>query len=95
MIKEPAYWIVNVGLASVGLSLILWAGPLSIRYNAWTTQLRGKHPNFNPPPTPQWRTRNTRIMTVVFRIAGAVFLLRSLLNLAAPIVVRLAPDVRL
>ncbi len=52
-----------------------------IRYNAWTAGLRERHPNFNPPPTPEWRVRNTKIMTVIFRIAGVFFFLLSILSL--------------
>jgi uncharacterized membrane protein YjgN (DUF898 family) len=75
--------VVNIGLALLGLALIFWAAPLSARYNAWTTRLRERHPNFNPPPTPEWRARNTKIMTVVFRVAGSVLLLRVVLNIIA------------
>jgi len=75
--------VVNIGFTLLGLVLILWAAPLSIRYNAWTTRLRERHPNFNPPPTPEWRARNTKIMSVIFRIAGAFFLLRVVLNVIA------------
>jgi uncharacterized membrane protein YjgN (DUF898 family) len=73
--------ILGAGYAVVGLALIFWAAPLSLRYNAWTTGLRGHHPNFNPPPTPEWRKRNTKIMTVIFRIAGTFFVLLSLMYL--------------
>jgi hypothetical protein len=64
-----------------GLALILWAVPLSIRYNAWTTRLRERHPNFNPPPIPEWLARNTKIMTALFRVAGAFFVLVGALSL--------------
>jgi uncharacterized membrane protein YjgN (DUF898 family) len=74
-------FISAVGYAVVGLSLIYWAVPLSIRYNAWTTSLRERHPNFNPPPTPEWRARNTKIMTVIFRVAGVSSVLNSILTL--------------
>jgi hypothetical protein len=47
--------ILGAGYAVVGLALIFRAAPLSIRYNAWTTGLRERHPNVNPPPTPEWR----------------------------------------
>ncbi len=62
------------------LLLIYFARPLSRRYNAWTTSLRERHPDFNPPPTPEWRARNTKIMTVVFRVAGLFLILLSLLT---------------
>ena len=73
--------ISGAGYAVMGLALIYWAAPLSIRYNAWTTSLRERHPNFNPPPTPEWRARNTKIMTVMFRAAGVWFVLLSILYL--------------
>jgi hypothetical protein len=63
--------------AVVGLALVCWAKPLSMRYNAWTTGLRERHPNINPPPTPEWRARNTKIMTVMFRVFGVFLLLLS------------------
>jgi uncharacterized membrane protein YjgN (DUF898 family) len=74
-------WAIDTGFALLGLVLICWAAPLSMRYNAWTTSLRERHPNFNPPPTPEWRARNTKIMTIIFRIAGVFFVLRSVLGL--------------
>jgi hypothetical protein len=80
---DKASLIVTVGCALLGLLLVIRAGPLSIRYNAWTTGLRERRPNINPPPTPEWRAKNTKIMTVVFRIAGAFLLLRSMLNVLA------------
>lgn len=73
--------ILGVGYAVVGLVLIFWATPLSIRYNAWTTGLRERHPNINPPPTPEWRARNTKIMTVMFRIFGVFLVLLSIMYL--------------
>jgi hypothetical protein len=71
----------NVILSLLGLVLIWWAKPLSVRYNTWTTRLRERHPSFNPPPTPEWRERNTKIMTGLFRIFGAMFLVRVALGL--------------
>lgn len=73
--------VVGIGLALLGLFLTFWAAPLSVRYNAWTTSLRERHPNFNPPPTSEWRARNTKIMTVIFRVGGVFLFLRSLLML--------------
>lgn len=70
--------ILGAGYIVIGMALILYARPLSIRYNAWTTGLREGHPNFNPPPSPEWRVRNTRIMTVIFRVFGACLVLHSL-----------------
>jgi hypothetical protein len=74
-------WVLDAGYALIGLALIFWASPLSVRYNAWTTGLRERHPNFNSPPTPEWRVRNTKIMTVIFRVAGVFFVLFSIMTL--------------
>lgn len=73
--------VAEIGLALLGLVLILWAAPLSRRYNAWTTRLRERHRNINHPPTVEWQARNTRIMTILFRIAGAVFIAHAALAL--------------
>jgi hypothetical protein len=72
--------ILGAGYAFIGLALIFWATPLSIRYNAWTTGLREPHPNITPPPTPEWRARNTKIMTVMFRVAGVFLVLLSIMH---------------
>lgn len=76
-------WFLGVAYALIGLALVFWAAPISVRYNGWTTRLRERHPNFNPPPTPEWRARNTRIMTIMFRIVGAFFIVLSVLNFIA------------
>jgi hypothetical protein len=52
--------ILGAGYAFIGLALIFWATPLSIRCNAWTTGLRERHPNINPPPTPEWNFQSNR-----------------------------------
>jgi hypothetical protein len=68
---------IGIGYAVIGLILIFWAAPLSVRYSAWTTGLRERHPNINPPPTPEWRARNTKIMTIIFRVAGLFLIVIS------------------
>ena len=73
--------ILATGYAAMGLALVVWATSLSVRYNAWTTSLRERHPNINPPPTPEWRARNTKIMTVLFRVVGVFLVLLSILYL--------------
>src|SRR5229473_492533 len=73
--------ILGAGYAVIGLALIFWAAPLSLRYNAWTTGLRERHPNVNPPPTPEWRARNTKIMTVMFRVLGVGLAVLSIMYL--------------
>lgn len=72
-------WVSAAADAVIGFVLLILAKPLSLRYNAWTTRLRERHPDFNPPPTPEWRARNTRIMTVIFRVLGVGFVLLSIL----------------
>jgi hypothetical protein len=72
--------ILGAGYAFIGLALIFWATPLSVRYNAWTAGLRERHPNINPPPTPEVRARNTKIMTVMFRVAGVFLVLLSIMH---------------
>lgn len=73
--------IVGAGYAVIGLALIFWATPLSVRYNTWTTGLRERHPNINPPTTPEWRARNAKIMKIMLRIAGVLLLLNSIVDL--------------
>jgi hypothetical protein len=80
--------ILGAGCAVIGLALILWATPLSIRYNAWTTDLRERHPNINPPPTPEWRARNTKIVTVMFRVVGMFLVVVSIMYLLPLIVAK-------
>jgi hypothetical protein len=80
--------ILGAGYAVVGLALIFWATPLSIRYNAWTTGLRERHPHVNPPPTPEWRARNTKIMTVMFRVLGVGLGVLSIMYLLPLIVTK-------
>jgi hypothetical protein len=69
----------GAGYAILGVVLLIWAAPLSVRYNAWTPGLRQRHPNVNPPPTPEWRARNTKIMTILFRVAGLFSLIMSVM----------------
>jgi hypothetical protein len=80
--------IPGAGYAVLGLALIFWATPLSIRYNAWTKGLRERHPNINAPPTPEWRARNTKIMTVMFRVVGVFLVLLSIMYLLPLIVTK-------
>jgi hypothetical protein len=79
-------WIFGAGYATIGLTLVVRAAALSVRYNAWTTGLRERHPNINPPPTPEWRARNTKIMTVLLRVVGVVLVLLSIIYLLPLIV---------
>ena len=80
--------ILGTGCAAIGLALVVWATPLSIRYNTWTTGLRERHPNVNPPPTPEWRARNTKIMTLMFRVVGVFLVLLSIMYLLPLIVTK-------
>ena len=76
-------WLLVIAFTVAGVALVLWAGSLSIRYNTWTTRFRERNPDFNPPPTPEWRARNTAIMTVLFRVAGFVLIFRAVLTLVS------------
>lgn len=71
------YLLQGLTFAAAGLLFLWWARPLSLQYNAWTTSLRERHPNINPPPTTEQRARNTKIMTTIFRFLGVFFLLLS------------------
>ena len=64
--------------ALIGLALIIWSRKLSLRNNAWTTQLRQRKNFLSPPPAPQMRELNTRFMTWILRILGAFLFLLSL-----------------
>jgi len=68
-------------LAVLGATLLYWSAQLSLRYNAWTTNFRERHPNFNTPPTPQMRELNTKIMAWLFRIVGGLLVLLAILAL--------------
>jgi hypothetical protein len=68
-------------LIILGAALVYWSAEFSVRYNTWTTRFREKHPRINPPPTPQMRDLNTRIMTWLLRLVGACFVLLSVLVL--------------
>jgi hypothetical protein len=64
----------------VGMALAYWSRQLSAGYNAWTTTLRERHPNINPLPTLEMRELNTKIMTWLFRLLGAFFVILSILT---------------
>jgi hypothetical protein len=50
---------------------------LSNGYNAWTTRLRTRFRNINPPPTPEKAQSNYWTMVILFRIVGAFLFLAS------------------
>jgi hypothetical protein len=68
-------WIV------LGAVLVYWSERFSMRYNAWTTSLRERYPRINPPPTPQIREMNTKIMKWLFRVVGAFLVMFSFVAL--------------
>ena len=70
-------WVSALIINLIGLALVYWAQQLSIRYNGWTTRLRQEHPRIDPPPTPEMRALNTKIMTWIFRVLGVCLLLLS------------------
>ena len=73
--SKTSFTLLLVCLTLLGASLLYWSRKLSVRYNAWTTSFRERHPHTNPPPTPQKRELNAKIMTWLFRLLGAIFLL--------------------
>ena len=77
--------VIDIAFVVVGVVLLIWAGPLSRRYNAFTTRFRERHPNFNPPPTPDMRARNTKIFSIILRVMGVFFILRGLVGIMADI----------
>jgi hypothetical protein len=72
------HWVLAFGYGTFGSLFVFWAKPLSLRYSAWITSFRDRRPNINPPPTPEWCARNTKIMTVAVRILGVIFLIQSI-----------------
>jgi hypothetical protein len=70
-----------------GAAFLVWARALSVRHNDWTTRLRERHPQLSPPPTPEWRARNTTIMMWTYRAVGAALAVesfRALINILGP-----------
>ena len=67
--------------AILGTAVLYWARELSVRYNRWTTRFRERNPHINLPPTPEWREKNTKIMTWMFRVFGTFLALLSVLAL--------------
>jgi hypothetical protein len=65
----------------MGAIIAYRAEKLSIAYNAWTTGFRERNPHINPPPTPEARRKNTRIMTWLFRLLGLFIAFFSILVL--------------
>ncbi len=64
-----------------GAAMLVWSREMSQRYNEWTTGLRQRHPNIIPPPNPQQREINTRIMTWIIRVFGVEISLVSIWTL--------------
>jgi len=71
-------------MTTIGVAVLFGSKTLSLNYNAWTTSVRERNPHMRPPPTPQMRELNTRIMTRLFRFLGAfIALLASLMLIGA------------
>jgi len=68
-----------VGL--LGATLCYGATWLSVWYNSLTTRFRERNPHINPPPNPEARNSNTKIMTWLFRILGAFLFLSAFVAL--------------
>jgi hypothetical protein len=63
--------LLGAGLV-IGAALVLFAMPISLRYNAWTTKVRERR---NRAPSTEMRAKNTRIFAWIVRILGLVLLL--------------------
>jgi uncharacterized membrane protein YjgN (DUF898 family) len=74
--------LVFASMIVFGIALIYFSSKLSLRYNAWTTSFRKKHPHINPPSTDRMRALNTKIMTWLFRFVGLYVVLYSLVLLS-------------
>jgi len=67
-------------LVILSIVVISCSKQLSLRYNALTTSFRERNPHINPPPTPEMRALNTKIMAKLFLIVGVfLFLLSGLM----------------
>lgn len=78
-----------LGLAAVLCALLFGnSRKLCLRYNSWTTGLRTRHPHINPPPTPQMREKNTKIMTGILRFFSLWLLFLSLFLLLQTLLTR-------
>ncbi len=66
----------------IGLALIYWSGQLSGRYNAWTSNLRGRHRRGSAEPSSQAHVANVRIVKTLLRILGTFLVLSSIVVLA-------------
>jgi hypothetical protein len=79
--SKPLLTVVWGCVTVLGAAIFYWSGQLSVRYNAWTASFRERHPHINPPPTPETRELNTKIMAWLFRFLGALLFLLSILAL--------------
>lgn len=66
----------------LGVSLIVWSVPLSLRYYAWTTSVRQRQ---NRAPTPEMRQLNEKIMIRLFRTLGISLVLLVVFGVIAAI----------
>jgi hypothetical protein len=71
------FLVVDAIIALAGAVLFYLSKQLSKRYNAWTTRLRTRFPNINPPPTPEKAQTNYWLMVTLIRILGAFLFLAS------------------
>jgi hypothetical protein len=69
-------WVWNIGFALLGLAMVLWATPLSVRYTAWVS--RRRYP-WRPMMSDEWLARN---LPTIYRILGALLILRSVVEIA-------------
>ena len=64
-----------------GVAVFFNATHLSRRYNAWTTTFRKRRRGINQPPAERARELNEAMMSWLFRISGAYFVVISFLAL--------------
>jgi hypothetical protein len=64
----------------VGVALIVYSRLLALRYNAWTTRFRERHPNISKPPTAEMREFNTRVTTWLIRAVGAALVVEPIIE---------------
>jgi hypothetical protein len=64
----------------VGVALIVYSRLLALRYNAWTTRFRERHPNISRPPTAEMRQLNTSVTTWLIRAVGAMLVVEPIIE---------------
>lgn len=61
-----------------GFAILYWSRELSLRYNTWTSRLRERRRGLSPPPTPEMREMNEKILMWILRFVGALMVAQAL-----------------